>query len=72
MCQITNNSNFTLSIENKNAVRNAAANMGIENVVIDEDFDSENDNIVSVFEEENEEGDSNFLFSLNTKTSEIE
>ena len=71
MTTIVNNSNFILSIENQEAVRQAAANMYIDAVQIDEDFDPSDEDVVSVFETENEEGDTNFIFSLNVKTSKI-
>ena len=72
MCKITNNSDFTLSVDAQQAIRNAAANISVDSVEISEDSSTEDDNLLSVYETENEEGDSNFLFSVNLKTGQIE
>lgn len=63
MATIINNQDFTLTPEQQQTIRNGAANMGYDTVVIDEKFEDQDEENVWYIPVMDEEGE--FLFNIN-------
>lgn len=70
MAKIQNSNGFPLTSAQQQAVNNAAANYGVDEVVIDELFEDEDKD--GLFYAPVYDVDGNFLFNVNMNTDEIQ
>lgn len=73
MATIINNQDFMLTAEQQQAINNAAAEMGLNEVIVGEKDYSEDEVFVPIFFESEDNGDAidEFAFNLNLETNQI-